>query len=38
MPIFANTVGATFVDMVLSGLLYYILMAIYDRKGSRHAN
>ena len=31
-PLFANTVGATFIDIVLSGLLYYVLMLIADRK------
>lgn len=32
LPLFANTVGATFIDIVLSGLLYYVLMLVYDRK------
>lgn len=38
LPLFANTIGATFVDIVLSGALYYVLMAIYDRKGANHVN
>jgi NCS1 family nucleobase:cation symporter-1 len=32
LPLFANTIGATFIDMVLSGLLYYGLMKLADRK------
>ena len=32
LPLFANTIGATFVDMVLSGLLYYVLMLFAARK------
>lgn len=31
-PLFANTIGATFIDIILSGLLYYVLMLIADRK------
>ena len=31
-PLFADTVGATFVDMAMSGLLYYVLMLFADRK------
>lgn len=32
LPLFAGTIGATFIDMALSGLLYYLLMLIADRK------
>lgn len=32
LPIFANMVGATFIDMFLSGILYYGIMLLVDRK------
>lgn len=31
-PLFANTIGATFIDMILSGILYYGIMSLVDRK------
>ena len=32
LPIFVNTIGATFIDMCLSGILYYGIMLLVDRK------
>lgn len=35
LPLFAHTIGATFVDMILSAVLYYLLMLIVDRKDAQ---
>lgn len=32
VPLIQNTVGATFIDMILSGILYYGMMWLVDRK------
>ncbi len=32
LPIFVNTIGATFIDMCLSGILYYGIMLLVDRR------
>lgn len=32
LPLFVNTIGATFIDMALSGILYYVIMLLVDRK------
>nr|WP_076459122.1 cytosine permease [Limosilactobacillus caccae] len=34
LPFFTATVGATFIDMALSGILYYGIMSLVDRKGA----
>ena len=38
LPLFANTIGATFVDMVLSAVVYYVLMWFVDQRSAHNAN